>query len=649
MELFGYAGKILRLDLSSGSATDSSTMDYADRFLGGRGIAAKIYWDEVSPNANPFDEENRLVFVTGPFGGLPVLGGSRWQVCGKSPATVPAHFSYGNFGGRWGAELKFAGYDAIVVQGKSEKPVYLLLNDNNAELRDASAIWGKGAAETRQILKNEWGNSVKIVAIGPAGENRVVIANLLAENDATGAKGLGAVMGSKKLKAIVVRGSGSRPKVAQPEKLEELIKRFRGLGKTPHRVLGGVDVLITGPNVRKDHCYGCLGNCVRVVYEAQNGTKGKFMCSSAFVYRAYAQRYYGEQNDVAFYVNRLCDDYGIDTMPVEAIIYWLQRCHKAGILTEENTGIPLSKLGSMEFIETLLRKLSLREGFGDVLADGLVKAAERVGQGSEDLLPSFLFKGDQPEMYGPRLYNTHALLYAMEPRLPIQQLHEISHSIGKWLTWLQNIHGGYVSTDVLRGIAAKFWGSEMAADFSTIEGKALAAIKIQDRQYAKECLGLCDFLWPVIDIEPSESHVGDPTLESQILSAVSGHEIDEEGLNRIGERVFNLQRSVLVREGHDGRKSDTLPDRWHTAPLRYDGVNVECLVPGRGGEVISRKGAVVDRKEFERMKDEYYELRRWDIATGLQTRATLEALGLTEIAQDMGRRGLLPKKSEQVQ
>jgi len=641
--LFGYAGKILRLDLSSGKTTESSTLDYSDRFLGGRGLAAKIYWDEVPPTVGAFDEENSLIFVTGPFGGLPVLGGSRWQVCGKSPVATPHHFTYGNFGGRWGAELKFAGYDALVIRGKSDKPVYLWINDGQVEMRDASALWGRGAAGTMEELRNELGGSVRVAAIGPAGENRAKIANLLADKDSTGAKGLGPVMGSKGLKAVVVKGTGKRPRVARPDRLRELVDHFRSLGRTRHRFLGGVDVLISGPRVKPDPCYGCQGACVRVSYEAQDGTKGKFMCTSAYMYQPYAYRYYGEDNEVSFRANRICDDYGIDTMPVEAIIYWLQRCFKAGILNDDNTGIPISKLGSLEFIETLVRKLSLREGFGDLLADGLVSAAARVGQGAEELLPNHLFKGDQPELYGPRLYNTHALLYAMEPRMPIHQLHEISHSIGKWLTWLKNVEGGYVSTNVVRGIAAKFWGGEVAADFTTIEGKALAAVMIQDRQYAKECLGLCDFLWPVMDIEAPGDHIGDPELESTILSAVSGREIDEEALNRIGERVFNLQRAILVREGHHGRESDTLPEQWFTAPLKYDGVNNECLVPGEGGRVVSLKGAVVNRDDFELMKDEYYELRRWDVATGLQTRSTLEALGLAEVADDLEHRSLIPE------
>lgn len=638
--MFGYVGKILRVNLSSGTIGLTSTLDYAERFLGGRGIAAKIYWDEVPPEASAYHEDNALVFVTGPLGALPTLGGSRWQVCGKSHTTSPDHFNYGNFGGRWGAELKFAGYDALVVQGKADRPVYLWIDNDGAEIRDASALWGKGAAGTRQALKSELGESVRVAAIGPAGENLAMIANLLADNDATGAKGLGAVMGFKKLKAVAVRGTGARPRVAQPERLRDLIGRFRAAGRTPHRVLGGVDVLITGPNIKRDPCYGCLGACVRVAYQASDGTKGKFMCTSAFLYQPYADRYYGGDNEASFYANRICDDYGIDALPIESVVHWLQRCHRAGILSDENTGIPISKLGSVEFIETLVRKISLREGFGDVLADGLTSAAASVGQGSQELLPNFLFRGDQPEMYGPRLYNTHALLYATEPRLPIQQLHEVSHSIGKWLTWLQKVEGGYLSTDVLLGIARRFWGGEQAVDFTTPAGKALATVKIQDRQYAKECSGLCDFLWPVIDVEADGSHVGDPGLESQVLSAATGREMDEDGLNRIGERVFNLQRSILVREGHQGRNSDTLPEAWFTAPLKYDNVNTECLVPGDGGQVVSRKGAVVDRQEFESMKDEYYGLRGWDVATGLQTRATLDSLGLSEVADDLERRHL---------
>ena len=228
----------------------------------------------------------------------------------------------------------------------------------------------------------------------------------------------------------------------------------------------------------------------------------------------------------------------------------------------------------------------------------------------------------------------------MEPRIPIQQLHEIGLLIPGWATWAR-VNYGYLTSEVVRNVAKRFWGSELAADFSTDEGKALAAKMIQDRQYVKESLILCDYIWPITSLPNTEDHIGDPTLESKLLSAVTGNEVDEYGLYGIGERIFNLQRSVLAREGHSGRESDSLPDRCYTMPLDYDISNIDCLVPGKDGEVISRKGEVVDKTRFEKVKDEYYEIRGWDIATGLQTAKTLKDLGLSEIVEDLENRGLL--------
>jgi len=651
MATFGYAGKILRVDLSSGRTRDVSTLDYAERFLGGRGIAAKIYWDEVPPEVDAFDAENRLIFATGPLAGLPALSGSRWQVCGKSPTTTPQQFCYGNLGGRWGAELKFAGYDAIVVHGKSEKPVYLFLHDETAELKDASALWGRGSIEAREILKGELGSSARVVAIGQAGESMATMASLLADNDASCSGGLGATMGSKRLKAIVVKGAKRGVKVAQPERLRELIKYYRGLGRafpfpgweylsrwSRDPILGLRT--IPGPEMKKEPCYGCLGRCPRRTYEAADGKKGKFICHSAFFYQPWAERYYGEWNDVPFFATKLCDDYGLDAVDIDLMISWLHGCYSAGILTDENTGVPISKLGSMEFIETLVRKISLREGFGDVLAQGIGNAADTLGTDAKEQLDiaGYLSEpGYHP--YGPRLYITNALLYAMEPRIPINQIHEVGLLLARWVAGTMGLT--YVTSDVVRAISKRFWGGELAADFSIYDGKALATKMIQDREYAIECLILCNLLWPITDLENTDDHVGDPTLESRILSAVTGKEVSEEGLYEIGERVFNLQRAILVREGHSGREFDNLPGHFFTLPLKYDQANPECLVTGRGGEVTSRKGAVVEREEFERMKDEYYQLRQWDVATGLQTRANLEGLALNDVAQDLEQRGLI--------
>ncbi|MFC1999364.1 aldehyde ferredoxin oxidoreductase N-terminal domain-containing protein [Chloroflexota bacterium] len=653
MTTFGYAGKTLRVDLSSGKTTEISTLDYARRFIGGRGVGAKIYWDEVSPDVQALDEENTLVFTTGPLAGIPGLGSSRWQVCGKSPTTIPQRFCYGNLGGEWGARLKSVGYDAIVIRGKSETPLYLLVSDEGSELRGAFTYWGRSSTETRELLKCELGRTARVVAIGPAGENMVAIANLVADNDASGSGGLGAVMGSKGLKAIAVVGETRRVNVAHPETLTELTEYFHKVGRSFGRVWGrwGAGYFIPAPRIEKDPCYGCLGRCGRSTYEAEDGRKGKFICQSAFFYQPWAKEYYGEWNDVPFFAARLCDDYGLDINGIDVIVHWLYRCYRAGIMNDENTGIPISKLGSLEFIETLVRKIALCDGFGYVLAKGILRAADALGSEARKLIADHVSgKAGQGigagDLYGPRLYITTALLHAMEPRPPIQQLHEAGIPVGKWLNWVDGIEDAYVSTDVLRAIARSFWGSEIAADFSTYEGKALAAKMIQDRQYAKECLILCDFLWPIMFIKHSEDHVGDPSLESKILSAVTGIELDEEGLYSIGEKVFNLQRAILVREGHKGRKHDRLPDSWHTLPLEDDPVNKECLVPGRGGEVVSRKGSIVDRAEFEALKDEYYRLRQWDVATGLQTRAKLEALGLFDIAEGLDERELIVSTGE---
>ncbi len=637
MAAFAYAGKILRVDLDSGETSDIPTDAYASRFLGGRGIALKIHWDEVPPEVGALDPENRLVFATGPLGGLPAIGGSRWQASGKSPVSDPEQFNYCNLGGSWGAHLKFAGYDAVVVQGKSERPVYIHIEGSTVRIKDASHLWGRGAIEARGMLKEELGGDVRVVDIGVAGEHMVSLASLLADDDASGSGGLGAVMGSKNLKAIAVRGTG-RVAVADRERFKELTEYFRVLRKSGYDQSPFVQ---PGHKAKRAGCYGCIDHCMRRTYQAEDGGKGKFMCQAALFYQPRALRYYGEWNDVSFRATKLCDEYGLDINAVDTMITWLSRCFRAGLLTDEETGIPLSETGSLKFIESLVRTLALREGFGEILARGTVRAAEAVGKGTGDLITDYIHKAGQNGLYGPRMYITNGLLYAMEPRQPIQQVHEIGLLVNSWVDWVQKKEGAYVSSDVFRSIGRRFWGSDIAADFSTYDGKAMAAKMIQDRQYAKESLVLCDLLWPILEVESSEDHLGDPTLESQLLSAATGREVDEVGLNLIGETIFNLQRAVLAREGHRGRGSDTLPEFCHSTPIAVQFTNPSFLAPGKDGEPHSRKGAVVDREKFEGMKDEYYGLRGWDVPSGLQTRARLEELGLGDIVPDLEKRGLV--------
>jgi len=295
-------------------------------------------------------------------------------------------------------------------------------------------------------------------------------------------------------------------------------------------------------------------------------------------------------------------------------------------------------MGSMDFLEVLLRKVSLREGFGDVLADGIVRASQLVGRDSDKLITDYLTKGEQGLAYDPRYFITTGLLYAMEPRLPIQQLHATSRLLLGWISWVNKSGRAYLSTDVCRAIAKKFWGTELAFDLSTYEGKAQTAISIQNREYAKESMILCDWIYPIMSVEFSEDHIGDPSLESKVLSAALGEEIDEAGLYRIGERIVNLQRAILTREA---RGSDTIADFHFTVPQRDDPMNPRGIAPGKDGEIITRKGATLDRTKFEEMKREYYQLRGWDKTRGLQTRAKLEELNLKDIADGLEKRKLL--------
>ncbi len=631
---FGYAGKILRVDLSSARVTDVPTSNYTDKFIGGRGIAAKIYWDEVSPEISAFDPENRLIIITGPMAGYSGVAGSMWQICGKSPATNPERFCFGGLGGSWGAHLKFAGYDGIIIQGRAEKPVYLFIQDGTVELRDASELWGRDTIEVRHLLKDELRKSVRVVAIGPAGENRVTFATVFADGDASG-YGFGAVMGSKNLKAIAVEGRGGKVAAANPQRLRELTQYVRKLRsnrlETSHMV----------KNTKAQLCYGCVSGCARATYEATDGDKGKFFCQSHACYIGPALGYYGESNDVPFHANRLCDRYGLDTSVLQSMITWLLMCYEAGVLTDESTGMPLSKWGSLEFIEALLRKIAYREGFGDVLAQGLHQAADSVGSKAKELITAYADKNGQCGGYGPRLYITNALLYAMEPRRVVPQIHSVYGPVEKWVNWVNGKEGTFMSGEVIRGIGRKFWGSELAFDFSTYEGKALAAKRIQDHIHANECLILCVFVYPIMEVEHSDDHLGDSTIESKLYSAVTGNELDEEGLHRIGERVFNLQRAILTREGHRGKKDDQIIEANYTLPLETELFNEKCQIPGNDGEPISRKGMVLEREKFEEMRDEYYQLRGWDVSSGRQTKAKLAELGLEDIAKDLEQKGLV--------
>lgn len=633
-----YAGKILRVDLTTGRSEVFATERYAGRFLGGRGVATAIYWEEVPPEA-PFDApENRLIVAVGPLCGMSGgLGGSRWGMFAKSPFPAAARgngdrFCYGNLGGAFGAELRFAGYDGLVLQGISARPVWLEVEDDRVVLHEAGDLWGRSTLETRAALRDRV-PGFRTMAVGPAGENRVPLATVLADGDASCSGGLGAVFGAKRLKAVAVRGSRRSVPIADREELRRIDAWVRSLQRGNVKVWG-LDFMAHGPRVRRAPCYGCMGHCLCVRYTSRDGDAGKFMCQSRFFYLHHAWNYYGEENDVPFRANRLCDAYGLDTWEVQGLIDWLLAARAAGIAVERDLDLDLSGLGSLEFIEDLVRRISLRRGSGERLALGAQGVARTFGGSAAQL-------DARCDPYDPRYCTVNALLYPFETREPIQQLHEAGLVLSQWSSWAKGVPEAHVSSAVVRGIAERFWGGVAAADMTTLDGKAEAARRIQDRQLAKECLGVCDWMFPLIDLPPGNDHVGDPAIESRILSAAVGSSFGEADLRRIGERVFHLQRAVLLREGHRAVEDDELPAAWHDRPIQTHVADPDLLAPGPGGRIVSQLGRRIHRRDFARLREQYYVLRGWDVPSGLPSRDALEALDLADVAADLEARGLL--------
>jgi aldehyde:ferredoxin oxidoreductase len=364
------------------------------------------------------------------------------------------------------------------------------------------------------------------------------------------------------------------------------------------------------------------------------------MCQSALFYKELARLYYHSPNEVPFYANKLCDEFGLDTAAIQPIIIWLARCFYKGILNDEKTGLLLSKLGSLEFVDGLVRKIATKDGFGELLGRGALYAAEQMGASAEAQITDYAMKTTYPP-HDPRVYITSGLLYATEPRPTPSQFSEVLAFLANWLMKANGIvEDTFLTNEAIRNIAKRFFRTELAVDFSTYKGKALTAKSIQDREAAKESLALCSFAWPITHVRHSEDHVGDPTLESQVLSAVTGRKTAEEGLYHVGERIFNLERAIHLRERHAGRKEDVLPDYCFEKPAKpYVFYNPGCLVPGRNGEIISRKGAVLDQDKFEDMKSEYYRLRGWDADTGLLMKEGLVDLGLSDVADELYKGG----------
>ncbi len=631
--MHGWMGTLLHVDLTSSQINRSSTQSYSEKYLGGRGIASRIYWETVPPEIRSFDPENCLIFMTGPLVATGTQAANRMAVAGKSPMTLPEGYCYGNVGGFVGPELKKAGLDGIIITGRASKPVYLLITDHKAEIRDASSLWGQGAYRTGEILQQVHGEKTRFLTTGVAGESLVRSAVIFASHQGACSAGFGAVMGSKNIKAIAVRGSGN-PTVADPNKLKELNKYTLKISKRlrlsiPPRI---VHTHLDPPFevIGKGACYQCGVECIRGFYRYGKGLEGYRKCQPMQYYLPWQYSRENEPVSTLFHAPTLANDYSIETWELESMVDWLYACYRAGALNERQTGLPLSKIGTRGFLDKLLQSIAHREGFGEVLAEGLVRAAEKVPERARALFNRFVAPIGMHDMFPPRVYVVNALIYPMEPRIHHNLLHEMGFVMAAWEANQAQPGATPVTTGLFRDIARTFWGSDEAADVTSYEGKALAARNIQNRAYLRDSLGLCDFNYPITYSFNTPDHLGDPYLEAKIFTAVTG--IDGDELDRYAERICNLQRSIMLREGQKTPEADFPPEFNFTEPLQAIPNSDLAVVPGPGDEPVPVKGKILDRSKFKAMLRQYYHLRGWDEETGRPRVEMLSTLGIDDIA-----------------
>ncbi|MFC1934859.1 aldehyde ferredoxin oxidoreductase family protein [Chloroflexota bacterium] len=647
MTLYGY-GKLLDVDLSTGKI-EKKDIDpqFARKFIGGMGFSLKILYDEVGPDIDPLSPDNILVFANGPLTGTGAPCSGRTEITNKSPLT--GHVGTGNTGGIWGTRLKHAGFDVIIIRNEAEKPVYLWIDDDAAEIRDASHLWGKNTEETSNILIKELDPSpkprVSVLTIGQAGENLVRYACPINDyHHVAGRGGAGAVMGAKKLKAIAVRGTGS-VKLARPEEFRKATKEARDrllsvprgiLPATDPRKLGLIRGYLPGKNFQTtilpdwlEHmgpdeaakyltkpesvCYGCPIPCF-ILAEVKEGkyagTKANRGGHIGFVYD-WGAKCAILSLPAIWRCKELCQQFGMDYVSAAGVIAFATELFQRGIITKSDTDNLELDWGNDDVAVQLLHKMALRQGFGDVLAEGSQLAAERIGNGADYY--AMTIKGMEIMSGDPRTGDTG------------WKLGEITSPRGG--DNVKNTHSGadrynpfwWVDKfDMPDDVKAKIYSMPPEEVHSTWEGKPTMGKWFDELYSMINALGLCFF--------PAGFFLSmGPTQLSKMFSACTGWDTTPEEIMQHGERAYNLLKVYTAREGLT-RKDDCWPDKFYKEPMP-DGPS---------------KGAVLSRDEVDRVLDEYYELRGWDKKTGLPTRKKLADLGLDDIADDLQKRGKLP-------
>jgi aldehyde:ferredoxin oxidoreductase len=637
-----YAGKLLRIDLSSGKiTTEPFGSKYTDLFIGGRGVSSKILYDEVPPEVGPFDPANRLILSPGALHGTGAPAASRTTVTTRSPLT-DMHGD-GHSGATWGGELKRAGYDALVVQGQAEKPVYLLIDNDRVEIRDGSKLWGLKTSQTharlRDALQMPDGCTV---SIGPAGENRVRLAGVFhngADKGTNARCGMGAVMGSKNLKAIITRGTGDIG-VADVKALKSAYKDYLDvIAVDPycpaatkygtcrfmmHRVKFGIhgaenwrygeypwqtldpEIFRSDYQVKAGACVACPVRCRRD-YRVSSGPFAGTTAKVEWEMIARSMTCGITDPEAVIAWANICNHYGLDIEGTGDTIGFAMECFEEGILTEKDTdGLNLN-FGNVQAYLELSRRIALREGdLADTLAEGTKRAAEKIGQGSERF--AMHVKGGEMTAGDPRGMPVRAVSYATSTR---GSDHLRSNP--------------YIEEIMTQEEALKWWGSEEAADIGQgVKGKGRMLKFSEDLVTIGDILGLCKFAFYRSVTFPYLYKKG-VHLATRLYNACSGRDVSEEEMLMAGERAINIEKAFNTRCGAT-RADDVIPSRFFEEPLRGGGPS---------------GGTVVERDKFDRILEEYYEDRKFNPETGLPTRAGLERLELKDIADDLEKRGKL--------
>ncbi len=609
----GYMGKILNVDLSRRELKDEVPDEKLCRdFIGGYGIGARIIFSRQKAGVDPLGPDNILGMLTGPLTGTNAISGTRFTVVGKSPLT--GCWSDANSGGYFGAYLKFSGYDGILFTGISEKPVYLLIDNGKAELRDATHLWGRDTYETEDTLKTELGKEVASVCIGPSGEKLSRVSCIMHnKGNAAGRSGLGAVMGSKRLKAVAVKGKMSVP-VADGKGVKELRKKYLAQlggdidwlrkygtsfvtvqsaesGDSPVKNWGGVAVndfpdanpLGADPfdarKLKSQACYMCPIGCEAIMKEGTGEYKyeaGSFRPEYETI-AMFGTNCLNNNIESIMKANDICNRYGIDTISAGAIMAFAIECFENGLVSKADTGGIEMTWGNHKSLVTMLEKMVKREGFGDILADGVKIAAKKIGKGAEK-------------------YAIHIQGQEIPAHSPMAGFH--------WpATYIAN------ATPARHTQGSEGFSQELMPEYDrgSFSGRGQAHKTGTCHQHALMCCGMCLF---VMGSLPS-NHV-----MTEFIKAVTGWDITTDELLVTGERIENVRQAFNIREGLN--------------LLQYE-------IPGRIlGKPPQKEGPLAGiTVDADTLVKEYLAAMDWDLETARPSEKKLKELGLDDVAQEL--------------